>query len=147
MIHRRATLADLEAIIDIAVESVSRDPLPVIVDRDGMRETARAMIGHPSHFVWVTELDGAVVACVAAAVQKGFWFRGTQASVLLYYSRAPGAGWPLVVEFARWVRSRPAIKLAVFELEPSSDPRIARLLARLGFGRQSNNATYVRQPA
>jgi hypothetical protein len=142
---RRATLQDVGAIIELAVESVSIHPEPVVIDRAGMLETARQVVGHPSHFCWVAEDDDGIQACVAAVVQKGFWFRGTQASVLLFYARKPGAGWRLLVEFSRWVKSRSAIKFAVFELEPQADPRIAAALRRLGFGRQSINCAYVRE--
>ena len=142
---RAARFADLKAIVDLAVESVARDPLPVVVDPVAMRATAQSLIGHPSHFIWVSEIDGVVKACVAACVQAGFWFRGTQASVLLFFS-AGGEGAQLLVRFARWVKSRPAIKLAVFELEPSVDPRVDHLLRRLGFSRASTNLTYVRPP-
>jgi len=141
---RRAVLADLPQIIELAVESVSRDPLPVKIDREGMAATGRQLIGHPSHFVWVAEAGGRITSCVAACVQKGFWFRGCQCSIVLFYARTPGGGVSLLREFAQWVKSRPAIKLAVFELEPNVDHRIERLLARLGFDRKSNNATYVR---
>ena len=140
---RAAKLADLDAIVELAVVSVSRDPLPVTIDRAAMREMARSLIGHPAHFIWVSEIDGLVKACVAACVQVGFWFRGTQASVLLFVSDG-GEGAQLLVRFARWVKSRPAIKLAVFELEPDVDPRIENLLRRLGFTRASTNLTYVR---
>ncbi len=144
MIHRRATHADIQAIVELAAESVAQDPLPVVVDPQAMADTARQLVGQPAHFAWVTEADGAVVAAVVACVQRSFWFRGSQASVLLFFSRAPGAGVPLLREFARWVRSRPTIKVAVFELEPDVDPRTERLLQRLGFARKSNNLSYVK---
>lgn len=145
MAIRPAKLGDIEAIVELAVESVSRAPLPVRIDRDGMRGAARQLVGHPSHFIRVVEQEGRVVGCLAALVQPGFWFRGTQASILMFYVRVPGLGVALMREFARWVTSRPSIKLAVFELEPDMDPRIERCLARLGFGRKSSNMTYVRQ--
>jgi hypothetical protein len=98
----------------------------------------------PAHFNWVTEVDGKVVAAVIAHVSPGFWFHKLQASVLLYYTLVPGAGLRLLRELARWVRSRPAIKLAVMELEPNADPRLVRFLKRVGFSRESLNLTYVR---
>jgi hypothetical protein len=142
-IVRRARLQDIDAIVEIAVESVSRDPLPVKIDREAMANMARECMG-PAHFLWVAEVDGKVEAAVAAHVSPGFWFHKLQASVLLYYSRAPGAGLPLLREFAKWVKSRSAIKIAVFELEPSADPRLVRFLKRLGFGRESLNLSFVR---
>lgn len=144
MIVRKATMSDIHAIVDIAAESVSRDPLPVKIDREAMAETARVCL-NPAHFMWVAEDGGQVVAAFAACVQQSFWFTKLQCSVLLYYTRVPGAGLPLIREFAKWVKSRPAIKLAVVELEPGVDPRLVRFFKRVGFARESLNLTYVRE--
>lgn len=143
MIFRRATMNDINAIVDIAVESVSQDPLPVNIDREAMAATARTCL-NPAHFMWVAEQDGKVVAAFAACVQPAFWFTKLQCSVLLYYTRVAGAGLPLIREFAKWVKSRPAIKLAVIELEPGVDPRLIQFFKRVGFARESVNLTYVR---
>ena len=143
IVCRKAKLEDIPAIVDIAVESVSRDPLPVKINREAMSDTARTCL-NPAHFMWVAEQDGKVVASVAACVQESFWFSKLQCSVLLYYTRVPGAGLPLMREFARWVKSRSAIKVAVMELEPDADPRLVKFLKRLGFARESLNLTYVR---
>lgn len=136
-------MSDVPAIVDIAVESVSQDPLPVRIDREAMAEMARECM-RPTNFLWVSEVEGTVVAAMAACTQKGFWFERQQCSVLLYYSRVAGAGLPLLREFARWVKSRPAIKLAIVELEPGVDPRLVRFFKRVGFSRESLNLTYVR---
>ena len=142
---RKATYRDVAAIVDIAVESVMRDPLPVAIDREAMREMAMQCL-NPAHFMWVAEDEaGNVVAAVAAMTQKSFWYRGLQCSVLLYYTRRPGAGAALLREFARWVKGRGGIKVAVLELEPTTDIRLIRFLRRLGFERKSINMSYVRR--
>ena len=146
LIHRRATLDDFDQIVDLAIESVSHDPLPVKVDRQAMIDTGKTLL-NPAHFLWVTEIDGRVEAAVAACVQPRFWFTKLQCSVLLYYSRKPGAGLPLLREFARWVKSRSGIKIAIFELEPGVDPRLVRFIKRLGFERESTNLSYIRPAA
>ena len=143
MIFRKATMSDVPAIVDIAVESVSQDPLPLTVDRESMAETAKACLG-PAHFMWVAEKDGVVVAAFAACVQKSFWFTRMNCSVLLYYTRVAGAGLPLIREFAKWVKSRSAIKMAIIELEPNVDARLVKFFKRVGFARESLNLTYVR---
>lgn len=143
IVCRKAKLEDIPAIVDIAVESVSRDPLPVKINREAMADTARTCL-NPAHFMWVAEQDGKVVASVAACVQPSFWFDKLQCSVLLYYTRTPGAGIPLLREFAKWVKSRSAIKVAVLELEPGADPRLVKFMKRLGFNRESLNLTHVR---
>lgn len=144
---RPARHGDADAIVSLGVESVSRDPLPVTIDRAAMRETFLSLVGRPMHFCWVAERAGEVVAGVVACSQPSFWFSRQQCSVLLYYSRQPGAGLPLLRQFARWVKERPAIKLAVFELEPGVDERLVRALKRMGFTRESMNLTYVRSAA
>jgi hypothetical protein len=144
MNFRKATMQDIPAIVDIAVESVSRDPLPVKIDREAMAATARTCL-NPAHFMWVAEDEGKVVAAFAACVQPSFWFSKLQCSVLLYYTRVAGAGLPLIREFAKWVKSRPAIKVAVIELEPGVDPRLVQFFKRVGFARESLNLTYVRE--
>jgi N-acetylglutamate synthase-like GNAT family acetyltransferase len=143
MIFRKATMNDINAIVDIAVESVSQDPIPVKIDREAMAETARSCL-NPAHFMWVAEDDGKVVAAFAAVAQQSFWFTKLQCSVLLYYTRVAGAGLPLIREFAKWVKSRPAIKVAVVELEPGVDPRLVKFFKRVGFARESLNLSYVR---
>lgn len=141
---RRAVAADIPRIVELAIESVSVNPIPVVIDRAAMAETAKATIAGNAHFVWVAVEDGQVVGCVGAAVQPGFWFERLQASVLMFYTTRPGAGIALLREFARWVKSRPAIKLAIFSLEPGMDPRIGQLLQRLGFGHTAPTFTYIR---
>ena len=141
---RRAVSRDIPALIELAVESVSRDPLPLKISRSAMRETLEGVIGKPAHFCWVSEVDGKVVAGVAACSSVGFWFERQQCSVLLYYTRVKGAGMPLLREFARWVKSRPVIKVAVLELEPGVDPRLVSALKRMGFQRESLNLSYLR---
>lgn len=146
IVCRRAKLEDIPAMVDIAVESVSRDPLPVKIDREAMHATGKTLL-NPAHFMWVAEQDGKIVAAFAACVQPSFWFQKLQCSVLLYYTRVPGAGAPLIREFAEWVKSRSAIKVAVVELEPGASPKLVRFFKRLGFDRESTNLSYVRKAA
>lgn len=141
---RKATLSDVPAIVDIAVESVTQNPLPVKICKDSMAETATEAIAGNQHFVWVSEVDGEVVGAVGAMSERSFWYERQQCSVMLYYTRKPGEGVKLLREFSRWVKSRPVIKIVVIELEPETDPRMLKLLERLGFGRKSMNCTYVR---
>ena len=146
MIFRKATMSDIPSIVDIACESVSIDPLPLKVDKEAMADMAKTCL-NPAHFMWVAEKDGVVVAAFAAIVQPGVWFQRMQCSVLLYYSRVAGAGLPLIREFAKWVKSRSAIKMAIVELEPNADPRLVQFFKKVGFARESLNLTYVRSPS
>lgn len=144
---REATLADVPAIVDLAVESVTQNPLPVRICKDSMAETAAEAISGNRHFVWVSEIEGEVVAAVGAMAERSFWYERQQCSVMLYYTRVPGEGVKLLRQFGKWVKSRPVIKVAVIELEPESDPRLLKFLSRIGFSRISINCTYVRGQA
>jgi hypothetical protein len=144
---RKATLADVPAIVDIAVESVTQNPLPVRICRESMADTAREAIAGNQHFVWVSEIDGEVVAAVGAMSERSFWYERQQCSMMLYYTRVPGEGVKLLREFGRWVKARPVIKIAVIEMEPDADPRLIKLINRIGFFRLSMNCTYVRGQA
>jgi hypothetical protein len=141
---RQAKHSDIPAIVALALESVSIDPLPVKSSPSAMKETLQHLVGMPMHFVWVTEIDGEVVAAVVAQCAYGFWFERQQCSVLLYYTRVPGGCMPLLRKLAQWIKSRTVIRLAVIELEPGVDERLITFLARLGFARRSTNLAYVR---
>jgi hypothetical protein len=144
MIYRKAKIQDIPAIIELAVISVSNDPLPVKIDREAMADTGKVLL-NPAHFLWVAEdEDGKIVAAFAACVQKSFWFERMQCSVLLYYTIVKGAGIQLIREFAKWVKSRSGIKVAVISLEPGVDERLVKFFKRVGFSRESLNLTYVR---
>ena len=144
MIYRKAKFEDVPAIVELAVISVSNEPLPVKIDKLSMADTAKVCM-NPAHFLWVAEdEDGKIVAAFAACVQKSFWYARMQCSVLLYYTTVKGAGLPLIREFARWVKSRSAIKVAVISLEPGVDERLVKFFKRVGFSRESLNLTYVR---
>lgn len=142
--YRRANIHDVPAVVELAVESVMNNPLPVKVDREAMADTVRFCL-NPAHFGWVTEHEGKVVAAVGACSQASFWYRGQQVSVLLYYSRVPRAGLRLMREFASWCKGRSNVKTAVIEFEPTVDPRLVQYMKRLGFSRESVNLTYVRE--
>lgn len=145
---RPAKPQDIDAIVRLAVESVTTvSPIEeLVIDEQAMAETARQCL-QPAHFMWVSEVDGEVVGALAAQVVPGFWFKKLQCSVLLHYATIPGEWVKLMREFARWVKSRSGIKLAIIELEDvhGDDPRMLRFIQRLGFDRQSQNLTYVRR--
>lgn len=140
---RRPTSKDIPAVVELAVESVSKDPLPVRIDREKIADACREALA-PNNFALVSEMDGEVVGAFGAVCSPGFWFERQQCDVLLFYCRRSGDGVAMIREFAKWVKARPAIKLASFSLEPHMDPRVAKLLKRLGFGINFPQYVYVR---
>lgn len=144
IVIRRASLTDVPRIVELAVESVSKNPLPLRVDRGAMTETTVELVKGGQHFARVAEVDGRVVGALGACTQPGFWHERASCSVLMFYATVAGAGLALIREFARWVKSRPAIKVAIFTLEPGMDERIGKFLRRLGFSHESPCFAYVR---
>lgn len=144
---RKAALTDVPAITRLAIEAVSRQPLDGLrISSERIGAAAKSVITRPDCFCWVAvDAAGEVQGCVAAECMPGFWFERQQCSVLMFYCRLPGEGIRLLREFARWVKSRPAIKLAVFSVEPDENAeRIGKLLTRLGFGLRTTNYSFVR---
>lgn len=139
----KARPGDVQVVVDLACESVSIDPLPVVIDRDAMAEKARYCMA-PQNYLRLAKRDGEIVGAWAAEVHSSFWHERLVCSVLLHYARVPGAWAAMARDFYRWADSRKAIRVTVMELEPGADPRMVRLLKRIGFTRESTNLAYVR---
>lgn len=140
---RAAKPGDIGAVVDLAVESVSINPIPVIIDRDAMREQALECTA-PQNYLRVFDRDGTVIGAWAAVTHPSFWHERRVSSVLLHYAREPGVWARLARDYFKWVEGRGAIRVAVMELEPESDPRMVALLNRIGFARVSTQVSYVR---
>ena len=109
------------------------DPYPnLVIDKEKVRAVALECVSSASNFAWVTEVDGKVVAAVSAFVTDMLFYERKQANVVQFYTTCPNAGLPLIREFLRWARSRRVIKMICFTLEIQADPRIGKLLSRLG---------------
>jgi hypothetical protein len=106
------------------------------IDPGKVRQTARECVTGAGNFCWVSEIDGEVVASVAAVVHDLTFYERKQASVIQFYSVQPGEGIKLMRIFLEWARKRPAIKLIAFTLEAQADPRIGKLLKRLGLSHE-----------
>ena|SRR3990167_1235913 len=134
---RKATPADIEMIVALGIEALSRGAYPNLVISHGkVYAMARQCISSAQNFSWVAERDGKVVGAVSALVHECTFHEGQKASVVQVYTTVPGEGIKLVRAFLRWARARPAIKMISFTLEHDADPRIGTMLRRLGVGRE-----------
>ena len=128
----------LEALNDNSYETMRVDPAKV-------RKIAIECVSGASNFCWVAEQKGVIVAAVTALVHDLLFYERKQASVVQFYSRGhSGEGTQLIREFLKWARGRRAIKLITFTLEPGADPRIGKLLTRLGLTNHLPMYTEVR---
>ena len=131
---RPAKPQDVPAIVRLALQALNEDPYPnLVISRPKVEAMARVAVSSPQHFVWVAEVDGEVRGAVAAIVDDCTFYERKQANVVQFYAReAPGEGIKLIREFLRWARSRQAIKQIIFTLEGNADPRIGKMLVRMG---------------
>jgi len=132
-IIRVAVPDDLEGIVALGLEALNSDPYPnLVISKDKVYAMAVECISSANHFVWVAEKDGRIVGAVSAIVHPIMFYEKKQATVVQFYTTEPGEGIKLIREFMKWVERRPVIKMVCFTLELNSDPRIQKLLSRLG---------------
>ena len=134
MIIRPATLADLNAIIDIAMEQTLKYPR-MRPDKDKIRALGIDAISAARHYALVVESEGRVQGALVAFTTENGWAQRQNSAVLLWYSWIPGAGAAMLRQFRDWVLSRRAIKIAGFAPDVDLDPRIWKLADRIGFKR------------
>ncbi len=118
----------------MALQALNEDPYPhMVIDRAKVERTVRFVVSSAKHFAWVAEVNGEVKGVVGAVVDECMFYERKQATVIQFYAReAPGEGVKLIRQFLKWARSRPAIKMIVFTLEGNADPRIGKMLSRMG---------------
>jgi hypothetical protein len=121
---RKATPADIPAIITLSLESSVHPRL--LVSKDRAFSVARECVSSAAHFAWVSEFDGVIDGVLLALIHPNIFHERSCATVIQYVGDEQ-----LVVEFLRWARKRPVIKRIVFNLE-NVNPQLGELLVRLG---------------
>jgi hypothetical protein len=130
---RKAVPADIDDIICLGLDALEINSYEGLSpSKVKMFSLGTGIISSANHFCWVAEKDGKIVGAVSALTHSMMVFQGSQSSVIQFYCTEPGEGIKLIREFMKWVKSRPAIKMVVFTLEVKADPRIGKLLSRLG---------------
>lgn len=130
---RVATPDDIDSIVELGMEALQSDPYEgLTISRVKVYTVALECVSSANNFAWVAEKDGEIVGAVCAIVHPIMFYEKRQASVVQYYSKEAGEGVKLLREFMKWAASRPVIKMVCFTLEINTDPRIGRLLSRLG---------------
>jgi len=130
---RPATPSDIPAITSLGLEALMNDPYPnLVISPEKVEKMAIECVSAATNFCWVAEEDGEVVAAVSALVHDMMFYERKQATVVQFYTRKSGAGIKLIREFLGWARGRRVIKMICFTLECNADPRIGKLLRRLG---------------
>lgn len=133
---RKARPDDVIKIIPLVVEALRIDRYPsLLLSEDRIRDMAISCISSSQHFAWVSEYNGVLMGAVAAQSVPGFWFERSEANVVMFYCKTPGEGIAMMRELIRWFKSRPALKRLTFVCEFDADPRIMKLIERLGLNK------------
>ena len=137
MIIRAAKPDDIDAITDLGLEALTVNAYPnLVIDPDKVRAMATECVSAASNFAWVAEKDGKVVAAVSVLVMDFAFHERKHATVVQFYTREPNAGLPLLRKFLSWAEGRRSIKMITFTLECNADPRIGKMLKRLGLNEE-----------
>lgn len=131
---RKARPDDIQAIVELGIEALNKGAYKkMVVSREKVEALAIQGVSSARNFAWVAEKDGTVGGSLVAIVHECMCYERSQASVVQWYCKIPGDGIRLMREFVRWADARPIIKMKAVSLEYDSDPRIGKILTRLGF--------------
>ena len=130
---RKATQDDIPSVVELGMEALTKTTYPGLeISRMKVYAMAVECISSERNFGYVSEKDGKIVAAVGALVHPMLFHERQQASVVQFYSTSPGEGIKLMRELMSWCKSRTGIKMVCFTLEDKADPRIGKVLSRLG---------------
>lgn len=132
-IIRKATPSDIPDLVRLGLEALNLEPYENLrICEEKVNAVAIECVSASCNFCWVAENDGEVLGAVSALVHPMAFYERNQATVIQFYCKDPGQGIKLIRELLKWAKSRPAIKMVCFTLECKADPRIGKLLKRLG---------------
>ncbi len=133
---RPAVLADVADLVFLGT-LLARD-YPLTTDQKKMTAMVNEAVASNQHFFWVSEDEetGDITGALAAVTNDNGWAKGKNSTILAWVASVRGDGLKLLREYKRWVKSRPAIKVAgmvvdVDDLEKRL--RAVRILHRVGF--------------
>jgi len=134
---QNAALVHVGGMVRLGVDALKKDPAPrQRISTEKLTNLARTCIVDPNHYAKVSVVGLEVVASVCAIVDDQMLYERKQATVVQFYTIAPGEGVKLLRDFMRWCREQRKIKSIVVLVEHGADPRIGRLLERLGLKSQ-----------
>lgn len=137
IVFRAAKPQDITAVAALGIKALTEHAYSgLVIDETKVKDMAVACISSPSHFCYVAEKNLQVVAAVSAFVMPMVFHQRQQANVVQFYSTVAGAGAPLLRRLMWWWRNRPGVRTLCFTLECGCDPRIIKLLTRLGLTRE-----------
>lgn len=147
MIYRRATAADVPAMVDFAIEGMRPQLSPHLrLSRDRVETMVHHFVTSVDDFNLGAFEGRTPVAAVAAFVQPNLWFERHEAHVVICRSTHPGAGARCIRALMAWAKADIRIRQVSFALEPDADGRqLAMLQRRFGFQRSQQVALWAKE--
>jgi hypothetical protein len=136
-------MKDLPA-IRIAAEALAAGMYPELipaVDQEVM--LLREMMLGDQHYARVIGNLGDPDAVLIARTGTNLWATKKHATVLLWHSVKPGAGYALLRDFVQWVKTQKHVTVAGLFDDFDMDARIAVLLRRAGFIKRGGAWLYL----
>ncbi len=132
---RPATLHDVDAIFDIAMNETVRYPL-LRPDPVKIRKGIIQSISSARHFAWVSEDGEGILGVIIGLTSINLWAQRKNCLVALWTSEIVGDGVKLLKVFKMWIQSRRAIRVAGFVIDSDHiDQRVWKLVEHMGFKR------------
>lgn len=130
--YRRIRFADVQGLVDLAVESLPAHPT-LVVSPEKIRNVVAYFATRHDHFQMAAFDDGVPVAGLAAMTQEMPYHDKCEATIMFAYSKVPGAGFRLLRMLMRWVLDDGRIRRLSWCQNEGFDQRIVTLGRRLGF--------------
>jgi hypothetical protein len=130
---RGLDLKDLPA-VRVAAETLAAKMYPELIPAvDREHELLRDLCLGTNHYARVIGEVGDPDAVLLAQTGDNLWAARRHATILLWHSVKPGAGYALLTDFVKWVKGQKHVVVAGFIDDFDMDARIAVLLRRAGF--------------
>jgi N-acetylglutamate synthase-like GNAT family acetyltransferase len=133
---RKATQADLPALVELAIEALNVRPEPaLVIDRQKVELAVAYCVTNPQNFAWVDEDAGQVVGMVGAQSVDLMFHERKQLQVIACYCRRSGNGngFRMLRQMVSWAKTKPLIKQICFSFDEHFSSRYGELLKKLGF--------------
>lgn len=123
----------IPGMVKLGIKALTEDPIPnQRISTEKLQKLAENCVLVAHNYAIVSEQDGEVVASLCALVDEQLVYTRRAANVVQFYTTVPGEGEKLIRTFLEWARGQRRIKCICFTLEAGADPRIGKLLERMG---------------
>lgn len=130
---RGLDVKDLPA-VRIAAETLAAKLYPELIPAiDRTHAMLRDIKADPRHYARVIGAIGDPDAVLLAQTGDNLWALRRHATILLWHSVKPGAGYALLTDFVKWVKGQKHVVVAGFVDDFGMDDRVVVALRRVGF--------------